>query len=75
MLTSFYIRFKKRTLKKLLHDACTKTPFFANGELYQQIDGVAMGLPLNPIPANIIMIALECSYKDLLHKDIIKFYY
>ena len=49
----------KHTLKKLLHDACTKTPFFANRELYQQIDGIAMGSPLSPNLANIIMIALE----------------
>ena len=66
---------KKRTLKKPLHDPCTKTPFFANGELYRQIDGVAMGPPLTPILANIIMIALEDAIiTDLLHNDIIKFY-
>ena len=32
---------------------------FANGELYRQIDSVAMGSPLSSILANIIMIALE----------------
>ena len=46
------------TLKKLLLDACTKTQFFANGDLYKQIDGVSMGSPLSPTLANIIMIAL-----------------
>ena len=61
-------------MKKLLHDDCTKTPFFANGELYRQIVGIAMGLPLTPTVANIIMIALEDAVlKDLLYNDIIKF--
>ena len=41
---------KKRTLKKLLLDSCTKTPFSINGELYKQIDGVAMGSPLGTYP-------------------------
>ena len=68
-------KLKKRTVKNLLHNACTKTLFFANGELYQQIDGIAMGSPLSPTLANIIMIALEDAIiKDLLHNDIIKFY-
>jgi hypothetical protein len=47
------------TLKKLLLDACTKTQFFANGDLYKQIDGVSLGSPLSPTLANIIMIALR----------------
>ena len=66
---------KKRTLKKLLHGACTKIPFFANGELYRQIDGIATGSRLSPTLANIIMITLEYAIiKDFLHNDIIKFY-
>jgi hypothetical protein len=51
-----------------------KTAFFANGELYQQIDGVSMGSPLSPTLANIIMIALEDEIiKDLYHSGIITF--
>ena len=66
---------KKRTLKKLLLDACTKTQFFANGDLYKQIDGVSMGSPLSPTLANIIMIALEDEIiKDLFENETIKFY-
>ena len=61
--------------RKLLHDACTKAPFFANGELYRPIDSVATSSPLSPTLANIIMIALEDAIiKDLLNNDIIKFY-
>ena len=48
---------KKRTMKKLLLDACTKTQFFINGNLYKQIGGVSTGSPLSPTLANIIMIA------------------
>jgi hypothetical protein len=66
---------KKRTLKKLLLDACTKTQFFANGDLYKQIDGVSTGSPLSPTLANIIMIALEDEIiKDLFENETIKFY-
>ena len=61
-------------MKKLLHDDCTKTPFFANGELYRQIVGIAVRIPLCPTLANIIMLALEDAIlKDFLHNDIIKF--
>ena len=67
--------FKKRTLKKLLRDACTKTPFSINGELYRQIDGVSMGSPLSPTLANIIMTALEDEIvRDLIDQNVIKFY-
>ncbi len=66
---------KKRTLKKLLLDSCTKTPFSMNGELYKQIDGVAMGSPLGPTLANIIMTTFE---EEIIRKwidsNLIKFY-
>jgi hypothetical protein len=45
---------KKQTLKKLLLDCCTKTPFSINGELFKQMDGIAMGSPLGPTLANIM---------------------
>ena len=50
---------KKRTLKKLILDSCTKTIFSLNGKLYKQIDGVSMGSPLGPTLANIIMTEFE----------------
>ena len=49
----------KRTLKKLVSDACTKTAFSFNNNLYEQTDGVAMGSSLGPVLANIIMTELE----------------
>jgi len=66
---------KRHTLKKLIKDTCTKTPFSANGCLYQQIDGVSMGSSLGPVLANIILTELELSIVDKLSKDgVIKFY-
>ena len=41
---------KKRTLKKLQLDSCTKTPFSMNGELYKQIDGVCNGFSSRTYP-------------------------
>ena len=66
---------KKTTLKKLLSDSCTKTPFLCNGSLYQQTDGVLMGSSLGPVLANIIMTELEKEIVDkMFSDDIIKFY-
>ena len=65
----------KRTLKKLLLDACTKTPFSFNDQLYQQIDGICMGSPLGPTLADILMTAFEEEIvKPLISSNIIKFY-
>ena len=36
--------------------------FICDGELYDQVDGVAMGSPLGPILANMFMCALEKRY-------------
>ena len=66
---------KKRTLKKLILDTCTKTAFSFNNKLYQQKDGVSMGSSLGPVLANIIMNALEDAViKPLLANSTIKFY-
>ena len=51
----------KRTLKKLLLDACKKTAFSFNNVIYEQIDGVSMGSSLGPTLANVIMTELEKS--------------
>ena len=59
----------------VVFDACTKTQFFVNGDVYKQIDGAGMGSSLSPIIANIIMVALENEIiKDLFDNGIIKFY-
>ena len=41
---------------------CTKNVHFTfNGQIYIQVDGVAMGSPLAPLLADIFMIELERS--------------
>jgi hypothetical protein len=66
---------EKRTVKKLLIDCCTKTPFSFNNELYQQVDGVSMGSPLGPTLANILLTALEDEIvRPLINAGTIKFY-
>ena len=40
---SLKTNFKKRTMKKLVLDSCTKTAFSYDNIFYQQCDGVSMG--------------------------------
>jgi hypothetical protein len=61
-------------LKKLLLDCCTKTPFSINGKIFKQVDGVAMGSPLGPTLANIIMTNFEDEIVRQLIDSNIKFY-
>ena len=66
---------KKRSLKKLIKDTCSKTAFMCDGTIYQQIDGVSMGAALGPVLANIIMTELErVVVDDLIKSGKIKFY-
>ena len=66
---------KKRSLKKLLIDVCTKTSFIFNNKIYEQKDGVSMGSPLGPVLVNIIMTELEKKViKKFVDDGTIKFY-
>ena len=66
---------KKRSLKKLLIDACTKNSFIFNNKIYEQKDSVSMGSPLGPALANIIVIDLEKNViKRFVDNGTIKFY-
>ena len=47
-------------LRKLLEFATKKSHFLFDGQYYDQIDGVAMGSPLDPVLANIFM----CHFKE-----------
>ena len=68
-------KLKKRTLKKLILDTCSKTAFLCNGVVHEQIDGVSMGASLGPVLANIIMTELERSVVDQMIQDgTLKFY-
>ena len=48
--------------KKLLELAVKENHFIFNDQLYDQIDGVAMGSPLGPTLANVFMCALEQNF-------------
>ena len=66
---------RKRTMKKLILDACTKTVFSFNNTFYKQIDGVSMGPSLGLVLANIIMTELESTViKELVDKSLVKLY-
>ena len=45
----------RKELKKLFLFATSQTHFIFNSKFYNQIDGVAMGSPLAPVFANILM--------------------
>ena len=67
--------FSKRLLRKLLLDACTKPAFSFSKKLYEQIDEVSVGYPLDLLMANVTMIELErVVVKDLFNKGYVKFY-
>ena len=66
-------RLRKRTMKKITIDSCTKTLFSFNNKIYKQIDGVSMGSSLGPILGNNIMTELEkIIVKVLVDKSLIK---
>ena len=54
--------FNKAHFKKLLEFAVKNNNFIFNNQLYEQVDGVAMGSPLGPAFANIFMCALETNF-------------
>ena len=67
---------KKRAMKKLLLDSCTKTAFSFDNVLYEQYDGVSMGSSLGPVLANIIPTEFEnVIVKPLIETSVLKFYY
>ena len=66
---------KKRSLKKLLLDACTKTSFIFNNKFYEQKDVVRTGSPLGPLLVNIIIAELEDNViNEFVDDGTIKFY-
>ena len=55
-------KFNRTQFRKLLNFAVNDTHFVFNGQLFDQIDGVAMESPLGPSLANIFMCMLEQRY-------------
>ncbi|XP_065671939.1 uncharacterized protein LOC136089779 [Hydra vulgaris] len=49
------LKISKSDLKKLFNFATSQTHFLFKGQIYDQIDGVAMGSPLAPVLANLFM--------------------
>ena len=49
----------KSQLRKLIELATLDNYFFFNGDIYKQVDGVAMGSPLGPTLANLFMNYME----------------
>ena len=69
------INLKKRTMKRLLVDSCTKTAFSFDNVLYELCDGVSMGSPLGPVLANIILTEFEnVIVKPLIETSVLNFY-
>ena len=65
ILNKIYVEKKIETniyrniMKDLLYLCMKHVPFTYGGKIYIQIDGVAIGLPLDPLLGNIFMISLE----------------
>ena len=55
-------------------NACTKTLFIFNNEIYEQKGGVSMGSPLGPVLANIMTELEEKVIKKFVDDGTIKFY-
>ena len=49
------VNISRKDLKKLFQFGTSETHFYFNGESYEQVDGVAIGYPLTPVPANLFM--------------------
>ena len=49
------LKISRKDLQKLFQFAISQANFLFNGNIYNQVDGVAMGFPLAPILANIFM--------------------
>jgi hypothetical protein len=58
----YFEGFNRSQFIKLLSLSVKNCHFIFNGQIYQQIDGVAMGSPLGPLFANIFMSFHEKSW-------------
>ena len=56
---TYKLNLKKSDLETLLNLAVKHQLFQFDGNLYEQVDGVAMGSPLGPLLANTFMCSLE----------------
>ena len=63
----FHTTLRKRTMKKVIIESCTKIAFSFNNKIYKEICGVSMRSPLGPVLANIIITELE----KIIVKDLV----
>ena len=49
------VNISRKDLKKLFQFATSETHFHFNGEIYEQVEGMAMGSPLAPVLANLFI--------------------
>ena len=68
------IKFSRKDLKTLFQFATSKSHFLFEGEIYDQIDGVAMGSPLAPVLANIFMGHYEKIWIENYKDNKVEFY-
>ena len=64
--TNYCHGFRRKDLKTLLGICTQMSHFQFGGEYYDQIDGVAMGSPLDPLFANVFMSEFENTHLDHL---------
>ena len=65
----------KSSLKNLVLDTCQKISLPFNNKLYEQINGVSMGVSLGPVLGNIIMTEWEkVTLVKLMKQKVIMFY-
>ena len=64
-VTSFFTKhtFRRNNKFKLFQFAISQTNFLFNGNMYDQVDGIAMGSPLAPILVNILIGYHEKGWK------------
>ena len=65
----------KIEFKELLSLATKESYFISNGQLYKQVDGVAMGLPLGPMLANAFLIHFKKNWLQSCSSDFKPHYY
>ena len=64
----------KRTMKRVLKDACSKTAFTFSDKIHKQIGGVLMRSPFGPLLANVFMTELGDIIQKLINETFFKFY-
>ena len=64
----------KRTMKRVLKDACSKTAFTFSDKIHKQIGGVLMRSPFGPLLANVFMTELGDIIQKLINETFFKLY-